>query len=61
MPFTAAARLGASACRRTESATGGVCPPWWNQAMLSTTVRPEAMMLIAMPETTWSPRWLTQA
>src|SRR5260221_5446623 len=52
---------GNNSCRRTSEASGGVCPPWWNHATASTAVSPEAMMLIAMPEITWSPRWLTQA
>jgi hypothetical protein len=47
--------------RRTASGSGGVCPPCLNQAMPSTTVRPAAVIVMAMPSTTWSPRWLTQA
>ena len=54
----APANHGAS---RTASGSGGVWPPCWNQAMPSTTVRPAAVIVIAMPITTWSPRWLTQA
>ena len=46
--------------RRTASGSGGVWPPCWNHAMPSTTVRPAAVIVIAMPITTWSPRWLTQ-
>ena len=46
---------------RTLSGKAGVCPPWANQAMPSTTVRPAAVMVMAMPSTTWSPSWLTQA
>jgi hypothetical protein len=46
---------------RTASGIGSVCPPCLNQAMPSTTVKPAAVIVIAMPITTWSPRWLTQA
>ena len=46
--------------RRAPSPTCGVCPPIPNQAPPSTTVRPAAVMVKAMPITTWSPRWVTQ-
>ena len=46
---------------RTVSGSGGVCPPCANQAMPSTTVRPAAVIVMAMPSTTWSPRCVTQA
>ena len=46
-------RLAASSC--------GVRPPWSNQAWPRMTVAPEAMKLIATPETIWLPRCVIEA
>ena len=50
-----------SGTNRAAAGSGGVCPPMWNQDSAKVAVRPDATMLIAMPDTTWLPPSVTLA
>ena len=46
---------------RASAGNIGVCPPCRNRNSANVAVSPEAMMLIAIPDTTWLPRSVTLA